>query len=308
MFGLKKLSVLICCLISFSFFNCVNAYDKFAKVVFIGRTGSGKTVLYNLLTPSNKEKSIGDTEHSIQLSTEKVPYNIDGKSVCVYFGDTSGEPKHQDLMEAFCHNAHVVFIMLDAEQIVKAKLRPQLLPSIFHPFMFSNSKEDEKSFKYLEDLIGYLYKYAPGCRVVVVMTKMGKIEKIYEHEDNKKWRGAQSSIKHYVEDLSFIVEGNLDETYDLTLFDYKSPIDLKTKSKDQIIGEMNTHRGKLENIIKECLRKYGIDKLPDTPDGFRAEVVKEIVGYKKVVDEEAGTCSSEKSHIETKYEDKLYVK
>ena len=51
MFGLKKLSILICCLISFPFFNCVSAYDKFAKVVFIGRTGSGKTVLYNFLTP-----------------------------------------------------------------------------------------------------------------------------------------------------------------------------------------------------------------------------------------------------------------
>ena len=63
-----------------------------------------------------------------------------------------------------------------------------------------------------------------------------------------------------------------------------------------------------DKYLYRAFRKYGIDKLPDTPDGFRAEVVKEIVGYKKVVDEEAGTCSSEKSHIETKYENKLYVK
>ena len=51
-----------------------------------------------------------------------------------------------------------------------------------------------------------------------------------------------------------------------------------------------------------------MDKLPDTSDGMRAEVIKEMVGFHKVVDEEAGTCSSEKSHMVADYKDKLYVK
>ncbi len=80
------------------------------------------------------------------------------------------------------------------------------------------------------------------------------------------------------------------------------------KTKEEIIQDTNEHRTKLENIVKECLKKYGMDKLPDTSDGMRAEVIKEMVGFHKVVDEEAGTCSSEKSHMVADYKDKLYVK
>ena len=42
MFNFKKMSALICMLFSLSFFNFVGAYDKFAKVVFIGLYGTGK--------------------------------------------------------------------------------------------------------------------------------------------------------------------------------------------------------------------------------------------------------------------------
>lgn len=279
----KKTKLIAILFIFFNFFISMTsfAYDRFAKIVLIGQIGSGKTVLYNLLTHSNK--GINDITHTKQISTNKMEYNIDDNSICVYLNDTPGEVGYKNLVNAFCHNANVVFITVDAVDFVRVKMNYR--GKINHLDDITDN---------LENLIGELYKYNPNCRVVVVMTKMGMIGAIYEHENSKKWKVVQSSLKHYIEDLSYI-EDNVDETYDLTLFD--------TKSKEAI-----DHRTKLENIIKECLRKYGIDKLPDTPDEFRAEIVKKIAGYKKVVDEEAGTCSSEKSHIETKYENKLYVK
>lgn len=309
MFSLKKISVLICVLFSISLFNFVDAYDRFAKVVVIGLTGSGKTVLYNLLTHSNK--SINDTVHDKNISTEKVNYNVDSKSICVYFGDTSGEPKHKDLMEAFCHNANIVFITLDAVDLIRSKLRPTFMPKSWSSFLFKKiQSEKDEALDYLETLIGNLYKYAPNCRVVVVLTKMEQIDRIYEGDDNKKWKGAKRAIKNYMEEICDVVDGNVDATYDLTLYDPKSKDDLEylKKTEKEIIQDTNEHRTKLENIIKECLRKYGIDKLPDTSDGMRAEVIKEMVGWHKVVDEKEGTCSSEKSHLEATYEDKLYVK
>lgn len=291
MFNFKKMSALICMLFSLSFFNFVGAYDKFAKVVFIGLYGTGKTVLYNLLTPKNYQKTIAQTIHTKQISTEKDIYNIDGKSICVYFGDTSGEPRHTDLMRAFCHNAHVVFITMDAVKLANMGL--------------SGDKDSE----YLEELITHLYEYAPNSRVVVVLTKMADVDRMCG-DDKKKLFFLKNKIKTYIQGIEFSVKGNVDNTYELMLYNPSDEKKLKElgKSKEQVENEKSGHRDELKGIVEECLRKYGVDKLPDTSDGLRAEVIKEMVGWHKVVDKEEGTCSSEQSHMEADYEDKLYVK
>ena len=297
MFSLKKISVLICMLFSISLFNSVDAYDRFAKVVVIGLTGSGKTVLYNLLTYS--DKSINETEHDTQISTAKVEYNIDGKSICIYFGDTSGEPNHSELMESFCHNANVVLITLDAVDLLRSKLRPMYLPEsgkLSLPEDMKNKKD--AALDHLENLISNLYKYAPNCRVVVVLTKMEQVDRIFENEDNKKWKKSKKEIENYVSEIKEMFDGSdengeVDETYNLTLYNPNNEFILAElkKTKEQVVQETKEHRVKLENIIKGCLRKYGLQNLPLDPDGFRAEVVKSYefeescTGTKKVVKE-----------------------
>ena len=119
-------------------------------------------------------------------------------------------------------------------------------------------------------------------------------------------------IKNYIQGIEFSVKGNgnVDTTYELMLYNPNDEQKLKEfgKSKEQVENEKSEHRDKLKGIVEECLRKYGVDKLPDTSDGLRAEVIKEMVGFHVVDKEEAGTCSSEKSHMVADYKDKLYVK
>ena len=253
----KMISAIFCILFSFFNFQFASSYDGFAKVVFIGKQGSGKTVLYNLLTHSNK--GLHDTIHTEQISYYKMNYNVDGKSVCVYFSDTSGEPKHEALMETFCHNSHVVFVMLDALELMKARLRPQQLPKHLRAKPEDKNTFD-KSLSELELLIGNLYKYAPDCRVVIVLTKMGKAESEYQCEGNRLWMAAKEQIESYIKSIGAMVpKHSIECTFDLTLEN--------TNGKEAI-----QKRNELENIIKNCLIKHGVVNLPKDSDGFRAEV------------------------------------
>lgn len=268
MLNSKIISAIFCVLFSFCNFQFVSSYDRFAKVVFIGKQGSGKTVLYNLLTHSNK--GLYDTVHDVQISNTKMEYNnVDGKSICVYFSDTSGEPKHEALMETFCHNAHVVFVMLDALDLMRSKLRPYQLPE--HLKTKSVLEKYSNDLTALEQLIGNLCKYAPDCRVVVVLTKMGNVEKEYENEGNNLWKMAKQGIEDYIKSIGAMV--NIERTFDLTL-------------SDTIGKEAIQKRNELEDIIKSCLIKYGVVNLPKDSDGFRAEVAWDY-------ETEPGTCYGE---------------
>lgn len=258
MLNSKIISAIFCVLFSFCNFQFANSYDRFAKVVFIGKQNSGKTVLYNLLTHS--DKGLHDTVHTEQISHYKMEYNVDGKSVCVYFSDTSGEPKHEALMEAFCNNAHVVFVMIDALDLVRNRLRPQLLSDVRLKAKETDKDTYDKSLSELELLIGNLYKYAPDCHVVAVLTKMGNVEDEYKYEENHKWMMAKSEIEGYIKNIGAMVpKHNIECKFDLTLED--------TTGKEAL-----QKRDELENIIKRCLTKYGVENLPKDSDGFRAEV------------------------------------
>lgn len=270
MLNSKIISAIFCVLFSFCNFQFVSSYDRFAKVVFIGKQGSGKTVLYNLLTHSNK--GLRDTVHDVQISNTKMEYNVNGKSICIYFSDTSGEPKHEALMETFCNNAHVVFVMLDALDLMRSRLRPYQLPENLRTKTVSEKYSNDLSA--LEILIGNLYKYAPNCRVVVVLTKMGNVEKEYKNGENNLWRMAKSGIESYIKGIGAMVpKHNIECTFDLTLSD--------TTGEEAL-----QNRDKLEDIIKKCLADYGLENLPKDSDGFRAEVAWDY-------ETEPGTCYGE---------------
>ena len=53
------------------------------------------------------------------------------------------------------------------------------------------------------------------------------------------------------------------------LVDSKYELTLKDTTGEKAIN----HRKTLEDLIVDSLKKYGIDKLPKTADGFKAEVV-----------------------------------
>lgn len=70
MFKFKKSLILTFMFLFIQIFNFTNAYDKFAKIVFIGNLGSGKTTLFNLLTNSRNE------DHTSQIKSKRLEYDV----------------------------------------------------------------------------------------------------------------------------------------------------------------------------------------------------------------------------------------
>ena len=70
MFKFKKSLILTFMFLFIQIFNFTNAYDKFAKIVFIGNRESGKTTLFNLLTNSSNK------DHSREIRCKKDYYSV----------------------------------------------------------------------------------------------------------------------------------------------------------------------------------------------------------------------------------------
>ena len=261
MFKFKKSLILTFMFLFIQIFNFTNAYDKFAKIVFIGNLGSGKTTLFNLLTNSRNE------DHTSQIKSKRLEYDVSipvwesnhgikslfksrklvnkYKSVCAYFFDCSGEPFHQQLMQEFCKNADIVFITIDAFDLFETKLY---------------CGNYEKRLDSLENLVSNLKFYTPDCSLILVFTKKGNINKQYSC-GIRNYNFALNEIDHYgnyfrskfpVYETYYYTSGNAD----------------------------GSSRNNLENTIKNIL-KYRFDHLRSTPDGFRADIVE-----KEVIDQE----------------------
>ena len=282
MFNFKKISILICALFSFLGFDVASSYDRFAKVVIIGDRGSGKTTLHNLLTGNNAE------EHSRQISSKMVDYNItdsvwrpnrgilrwfksgkfvnEEKSVGVYIFDTSGEEEHAELMQQFCKGAHVVVVTLDAYELVRSR---RISKNFF-------------ALQNLAELIDNIYDYAPGCKVFVVLTKSKKARDRFG--DACKQILDLNNLKNAISGTFPKLQVNKIYEYDPYYFGY--------------------HKSDIRDIIMECLKSYGIDNLPTTSDGFRAEITKKYAGQKTVYYEEPfffGLFSTTKSYQTDRY-------
>lgn len=279
MFNFVK-KIILSLFIILSFSNYSNAYDRFAKAVIIGSRGSGKTALFNLLSG---KKQFEYLEHDVQIKTVRIPYNVDGKSVLLYLEDCSGEPRHEKLMETFCYNAHIVFILLNAEEYSEsiidslnkegweeAKNNVIQKKKADLDFTYGKDKEElikdeisllKKMFekdgteniikvrkKELQMLVLNLKKYAPSCRVIILVTKGNKIKNPFE-------LGAVDAFVKGVERAAI----NVDKVDNLFL-------------KNLTDNNAMQNKAKINEFIVNTLHKYGVDKLPLIPDGFRAEV------------------------------------
>lgn len=240
----------------------------YAKVVFLGNFRAGKTVLYNLL--SHKTNSLQDTQHTRQISVTDMEYDINGKKVQVYLGDTSAEPGHKKVMDEFCKNAHIIFVIVNAKELVE-----------------SNGLNVTTTQKYFERLLCDLPDIAPNCRVIVVLTQKDKITKNMV----KDAPFIKRRISEYIRTIEEVLHGdeetnniNIDAKYELTL-------------KDTVGKEAMDHRRKIEDLIKNSIISYGIENLPSSPEGFVAEVTEET---HTVVDQK-NCILPDKTHEETTY-------
>ena len=161
----RKLLKIIFIAFSFIFFGINSTFGmdsappiqndkRYAKVVFLGYFGAGKTVLYQLLT--DQLETIENKKHTTNIDTTEVEYDVDGKKVRVFFCDTSAEPRHKDLMDKFCHNADIVFAVINAKDLINESSNPMYRPL---------------GQRHFEKLLCRLRKIAPQCRVIVVLNQ-----------------------------------------------------------------------------------------------------------------------------------------
>ena len=221
--------------------------DRCAKVVILGYLGSGKTVFYNLLT--DKLKTVKYTDHTKNTDVTNMEYDIGGRKIQVYFCDTSAEPRHKDVMDRFCDNANIVIAIVNAFDLVNKSGNPLWVPA---------------GQMHFEELMGRLPKIAPKCRVIVVLTQKGCLG---DDDNAKKLDDAwvwEDRIDSYIGSLDkMLAKKNIfvDSKYDLTLRE-------KTIQSD----ETRNHKYKLEDLIADSLKKYGIENLPKTPEGFESKI------------------------------------
>lgn len=258
----KKTKLIAILFIFFNFFisTASFAYDRFAKVVFLGYFGSGKTTLYNLLT----NKRVGmNTDHTAQIDTSLLGMDVKGTEVGVYLNDTSAAPRHQECIEQFCKNAHLIFILLDASDLAQAldEESKEESEEKHENYRLSNHKD------YFEKLLCNIPRIAPKSKVILVATgndstnfyiKFGA--RGFFVKDHFDWY-----IKNWKSKFSdkFIVA-----TYDLTL-------------KDTTGEEAIKHKNNLYEIIVKSLVNYGIESLPKEPKGFLGKIFEEKVYLSK---------------------------
>ena len=267
MFNFKKISILVCSLfyfLTFGTLNAVIAYDKFAKVVIIGEYRSGKTTLYNAIRGNADEvihtRQISDDNcltydiaervwrpnHGIMRWFKNGKFVNENKSVGVYLFDTSGEEQHEDLMRQFCKGAHVAILTLDAEKLVKERC---YIKGYF-------------SLQGLTAIIDDISLYAPDCKVIVVLTKYQQALDKY----GEKYKSACNQILD-LDNLKDAIKG----TFPILRVD-------KIYRYDTSVDRYWECQANMQNMIKECISDYGLYRLPEIPDGLRANVINVYAG------------------------------
>lgn len=228
---------------------------RYAKVVFLGYRGAGKTTLYNLLT--QKLVDVNNYLHTVQLDYEILSLYVNGKQVKVYLNDTSAEPKHEEVMNEFCKNAHIIFLVFDAKDLTIRK---------------SNGDLPSDPQMHFENLIGKLNKISPKCRVIIVPTKMGLLT--VEECPRLFFAQENNEVEKYISvvERTLVATGKkvspIDCKYDLTL---KNLSDEKAKES----------RNSLYEAIKRSLINFGLENLPKEPKGFVGKIFEKNVYTQK---------------------------
>lgn len=293
MFNFKKLSILICSLfyfLTFGVFDAATAYDKFAKVVILGEFESGKTTLYNAIRGNTDEvyhtRQISDDNcltydiaervwrpnHGIMRWFKSGKFVNENTSVGVYLFDTSGESKHEDLMRQFCKGAHAAILTLDAKKLVRERC---YIKAYF-------------SLQSLTAIIDDISLYAPDCKVIVVLTKYQQALDEY----GEKYKSACNQILN-LDNLKDAIKGTFPRLKVDKIYRYDTSVDSYWKCQAD-----------MQNMIKECISDYGLYRLPEVPDGLRANVTSVYTGQKTVYYEEPfffGLFSTTKSYQTDNY-------
>lgn len=200
-----------------------------------------------------------NTDHTAQIDTSLLGMDVKRTEVGVYLNDTSAEPRHQECIEQFCKNAHLIFILLDASDLAQAldEESKEESEEKHENYWLSNHKD------YFEKLLCNIPRIAPKSKVILVVTGNNSTNFyirlgarglfVKDHFDwyIKNWKSKFSD--------KFIVA-----TYDLTLKD--------TKGEEAI-----KHRNNLYEIIAKSLENYGIESLPKEPKGFLGKIFEERV-------------------------------
>lgn len=284
MFNFKKI-ILICAIFSLASFNTVTSYDRFAKVVIIGEYGSGKTTLYNLLTDN-----IESPKHTEQISGSNITnaYKIKGSfwksnrgimrwfsagkyvekeqlvAACLF--DTSGEEEHVESISQFCKNAHIVIVTLDAKRLVDRFINNR------SSFIFDN----------FEKLI---YNISHNCKLFVVLTKSKDARDKYGYD--KCWQILNlDNLKKFINNK--LRKSQINKIYDFDTYYYES----------------RSYKSDIQNIIKDCIKDYGVGNLPESDFGFSAKIGEKYAGKETVYYEDPfffGLFSTTKSYQKDVY-------
>ena len=91
----------------------------------------------------------------------KVEFKVKDKSVCAYLFDTPGEPTQKVSVEEFCKNAHIIFVVVNAKNLMEGM----------------NGVWPNKSQNYFENLLCSIPGLSPNCRIIVVLTQKYNINK-----------------------------------------------------------------------------------------------------------------------------------
>ena len=170
--------------------------------------------------------------------------------VGVYLNDTSAEPRHQECIEQFCKNAHLIFIVVNA-----LRLSDEASETKHENYRLSNHKD------YFEKLLCNIPRIAPASEVVIILTKRDLIAgRNFLAAPFIKFR-----IDQYIENWkSKFSDKFIVATYDLTL-------------KDTTGEEAIKHKNNLYKIIAKSLENYGIESLPKKSKGFLGKIFEERV-------------------------------
>jgi len=233
----------------FSMEKLNSKFDHYAKVVFIGYIGSGKTTTFELLT--NTLKTLGKKNHTKQISKICVGCKLSNKNVGLLFFDSSAEPKHNKVMDEFCKNANVIIAIVNAQDLVGNELK------------ISNSQCE------FEKLLSRVRKNAPNCRVIVVLTKKELIDEKYT---DLPPAFVQNRISNYVQAIDMTLDKKQNKTTEFQNIDSKYELTLNEIDSEETL----THKKNLQNLIAKSLLKYGVENLPKTSEGMDGRIFTQI--------------------------------
>ena len=283
MFKKRNLLSIFLILSFFIFGDIAMAVIPRAKVIFLGETGSGKTVLKTILT--GKEPS-WDYQHTVQLDMAeeeiKLPAFLSKKTVIAHFWDTSAEMRHRKIINKFSEGAHVAILCVAANTLFNSNFT-----------------------KGIEDTMENLAKNASKCRIIIVLTKTKN-----DNQGNVTSPVQVNKARDYVKNVLIgqAFKNQVEGWYEFPSLDG---------------DEVKKCRKQVSNLLVTALKNYGYNNFPLKADGMHGRIVEKLIDVDSVdfkseeiteyewVDEKVpdpSTCDSDHKKTITKKVPRLKVR